>query len=242
MSEVGSSAPKTRLERSDFESIVVECDEDTRRQFLDLFTDEIDGVVDGLMEAYAAIHDSTPSLQDDLRAAWIEGFLYSALDCIATSTKLLLMGMAIPAGNLMRQFGEACAMALLCSHQDLDVVQRLQSEHGYPTHKAIDAITTKKNRDVLDVDAEGWETFTEITKWYSRFSHASRMGVAANLLFGDEGGYLIGGGFDEEKTEEYRKELRLRGSACQVLADMAGRVIRMASRAQEAGLLQEDST
>ena len=156
MSEVGSSAPKTRLERSDFESIVVECDEDTRRQFLDLFTDEIDGVVDGLMEAYAAIHDSTPSLQDDLRAAWIEGFLYSALDCIATSTKLLLMGMAIPAGNLMRQFGEACAMALLCSHQDLDVVQRLQSEHGYPTHKAIDAIRSspdlcvKAERKLLD--------------------------------------------------------------------------------------------
>jgi len=46
-------------------------------------------------------------------------FVCTATDSLIPSVQLLLSGMPIPSGNLMRQHAEATAMALLCSSPDL---------------------------------------------------------------------------------------------------------------------------
>ncbi len=68
----------------------------------------------------------TKSVSADQRAAWVEMFLFAAFNSVLTSAHLLLSGFLIPSGNLMRQFGEACAIAMLASHRKINMLERLE--------------------------------------------------------------------------------------------------------------------
>lgn len=225
----------------DFEGIVLECDEVTRSQFREAFPSDVSAIIEGLAAAYAAIREFEANVEKDVRAAWVDVFLFNALDCIASSSKLFLMGLVIPAGNLMRQYGEACAMAMLSSHDGLQVLQRLESAEGYPTHTAIHYVSKKKVRGKLKIDTNGWDEFAAITRWYDRFSHASSMSVASIVSLSESGFYVLGGGFDAAKADTYRKELRLRGSACDVLKDLAAHVMGLVQASQKRGLVMRES-
>lgn len=234
---------KDRLDRADFENLVVECGDRIRSQFLDVFQSDVQATISGLDQAYRAILDFESRVERDVRAAWVDAFLFNALDSVGTSTKLLLMGLLVPAGNLMRQFGESCAMALLCAHGGLGVVERLESEGArFPMHKAVHMISRKNARSRLNLDAKGWATFEEITKWYDRFSHTSVLALGFLISFSQPNTYLLGGAFDPDKIDQYGKELGLRASASQVLADVSSHLVPLVQGAQEEGLIERDFT
>jgi hypothetical protein len=192
-----------------------------RARFVTEFSTEIDGIVRALTEAYAAYRRLENTVLLDHRSAYVQGFAYAALNSVITSTNLFLVGLQLPSGNLMRQYGEATAMALLCSHPKIDVLARVRKDaDSFPYHKAIQLVSREDNRKLLDLKGPEWKTFGEIAKFYDRFSHASFFAVASQTMFDQPGMLIVLGDFDPQKIDAYRIEVKRRQTAATVLAHL----------------------
>lgn len=161
------------------------------------------------------------ALKPDIRAAWVEKFVFTAFNSLFVSCHLLISGFLVPSGNLMRQYAEAYAMALLCSHHELDVLRRFDKDPGrFPVHNAVQLVRNRRNMRVLNINARGWASFETISKWYDHYSHASVLSLATVAVLKTPGSLILGGEFDDGKREAYRKELRLRVCAMTRLCEL----------------------
>ncbi len=207
-------------------SLVLSDHSHTRQQFIDHFGAELDSLVASLARAFGAYRDVDDQSGLGTRASYVAAFFFTALNCLVTSSQLFLAGMLIPAGNLMRQYGESVAMALLCSAPQLDVLARLERDpKRFPIHTSLDLVNRRAARRALAVDHDGWERFHGITKWYDNFSHPSLLVLQSQIMFSSEGMNSIGGEFDGAKTEQYRIELVRRRSAADLLVNIRGWLI-----------------
>lgn len=192
-----------------------------RERFAKEFSTEIDEIVVALTKAYSAYRRLEETVLLDHRAAYAQAFAYAALNNLITSTHLFLTGLQLPSGNLMRQYGEATAMALLCSHPKIDVLARVRKDpHAFPYHKAIEIVSRKPNRKLLDLKGPEWKTFGDIAKFYDRFSHASFFAVASQTMFDQPGMLIVLGDFDSQKLHAYRIELKRRKTAATVVGHL----------------------
>jgi hypothetical protein len=182
---------------------------------------EVEEFVSGFANVYRRYEGMSPPGDEDYRAAWVQAFFYSALNSLLVSTHLLVSGYLIQSGNTMRQFAEAMAMGLLSSHPLIDVFERFQkAPKQFHTHKALEIANRKRNRQLLDLNADGWKKLMKITSFYDQFSHVSALGVASIQLFGTDGGVALGSEFDVKKLEMYGLELRRRSSATGPFGDV----------------------
>ncbi len=139
----------------------------------------------------------------------------------------------------MRHYGEAAAMALLCSHHAIDVVERLNKEPGkFSVADAVQRVQKQRNVELLKVNKEAWRTFEDITKWYDNYSHASVFSLATQTIFSQPGAVILGSGFDDDKQDGYRKELGLRVSSMTRLYELIEGVEQNVKDAQSRGLMQ----
>jgi hypothetical protein len=137
--------------------------------------------------------------------------------------------MLIPAGHLMRQYGEATAMALLCSSPDLDTFSRLEQSPGeFPAHDSLRLVNRRRTRALLDISADAWQEFMVISGFYDKYSHASELALASQFMFSRSGWLAIGGEFDDAKRPQYQIELRRRVSASHVLTGLTQELYRRA--------------
>lgn len=101
---------------------------DDDRQVKDQFAQHLAADLMTLSEALAACFRLLRALNDAasraeaMRTALVAAFVFGVLDDVLTSTKLLVAGKLLPAGNLMRQVIEGIAMASLCSTDELLIV------------------------------------------------------------------------------------------------------------------------
>ena len=191
----------------------------TRAQFVASFEPEIVGLSEAVTAALASYRDLDDQVATDLRVATVTAFVFTAINAIVSSSQLLLSGMLIPAGNLMRQFGEATAMALLCSSPKLDYYNRFKaSPKTFPVHDAVGFAARKTARRELAIDEAAWLRFADINKFYDRFSHPTQLAIASQFMFSSKGMLIVGGEFDVAKTDQYRIELTRRRSAAETLA------------------------
>ena len=194
---------------------------DVRERFLEEFPSEIESVAHELYLTCRLLKQFTKSVSKDQRAAWVEMFLFAAFNSVLTSAHLLLSGFLIPSGNLMRQFGESCAIAMLASHGKINMLERLESDATQVwAGKSIREVEQAKNQELLGIDPDGWASFAKITRWYNRYSHASALVLASLNLLDRPNTLVVGAEFDGEKVGAYRKELRLRSSAAECLGDV----------------------
>lgn len=208
------------LRREDLAKVVFSDNEDTRELFRKAFKDKIEKFIDCAFQAYQCFTQMESKVPKDTRSAWVQMFLFSAFNNLITSFHLLISGFAVPAGNLMRQYAESIAMALLCSHSEIDTFKRFEPcPEKFPVHKALVIAGQKKNKRILSLDHGGWAEFQKISQWYNHYSHGSVMTHANQLVFNSGGTLVIGGQFDPAKLEEYGKEVCLRISACDVLVN-----------------------
>ena len=193
---------------------------DVRERFRREFPSEIEVLAHELHRTYGRLRQFTKSVSVDKRAAWVEMFLLAAFNSVLTSAHLLLSGFLIPAGNLMRQFGEACAIAMLASHRKIKMLERLESDSSKVwAGKSVREVEQAENQELLGIDPDGWARFAKITHWYNRYSHASALVLASLNLFDRPNTLVVGAAFDGGKIDAYRKELRLRSSAAECLRD-----------------------
>jgi hypothetical protein len=208
---------------------------DVRARFKLQFPDLHEQLLIAAQDAYTSFRGFSQDLQPDLRAAWVEAFAFAAYNAAMTSSNLLLAGLLIPSGNLMRHYGEATAMALLCAHTDTQVLEQIEKDRRYNVQRAVAKVKQAKNRRRLRIDAKGWETFERITSWYDQYSHSSVFAVAS--LHINAGGMTLITEFDEGKTGSYAGELTLRASAFRKLRDLVPNLNQLVREAQAEGLI-----
>lgn len=213
--------PPTALAQEEIRKELFSDHRDVHSEFVKNFPGELERLVLCIHNAHTRIVEFGKNVERSRRAAWTEAFLLSALNNILTSSKLLVSGLLQPSGNQMRAYGESYAMALLVSHRETRVFEKVERDDKFPVHKAIQMVKRKKNLRRLKVDAEAWAQFERITDWYDGYSHPSLFALASTAKFDEPGCVILGSGFDEKKINAYRKELIRRISAAERLVDLA---------------------
>lgn len=216
-----------KLSRNELSEIVLSDNKTTHGNFLSTFPDEVNAFIDGLARVFDYLADLDNRMPKEDRAAWVQMFLFSSFNSLLTSFHLLISGFLMPAGNLMRSWAEALAMALLCSHSQIDTFDKFNaSPSHFDVRKAPDIVMRKNNSRLLSINKEGWKKFLETNDFFSKYSHASAFALSSLLMFQGTGQLVIGGEFDYGKINEYRKEIKLRISACERLFETA-KVVEM---------------
>jgi hypothetical protein len=183
---------------------------------------EVNAALLGITSGYRAYRELEEKVVLDVRAAYVEAYAFTALNSLITSTHLLVSGTMVPSGNLMRQYGEAIAMALLCSEPKLKVYEKLKADpKKYPVHKCIDLLGTKKVQDTLGLNPKELANFQRLSKFFGNYSHASQLGVGSQFIFSKPGWLGLGGAFALAKIEQYRRELSWRRTAGELLRGVA---------------------
>ncbi len=198
-----------------------------RGQFASYFAAEIDAIARGLADVLNRYRDLDTAVGKNRRIGTVTAFVYTAANSLLTSVQLLLAGMLIPSGNLMRQYGEATAMALLCSSPALDVFDRVDgSPKTFPVHESLTLVARKRALRALQIDGKAWQGFMSITKFYNDLSHPSVLALYSQFMFAKRGWLILGGEFDQGKLKEYRIELTRRISGARVLASLTEDLVR----------------
>jgi hypothetical protein len=168
---------------------------------------------------------------DTKRAALVAAFVFGVLDDLFVSTKLLTTGKLPAAGNLMRQVVEGIAMSILCSTDDLLIIQT-KSKNQPPVmarywekvwdgdkrtqgHLAVGQLGL--NAASLGVNVEAIEQLRRAKNRYNGFSHCGTTTITNRVPLEEVGVFHLGGLFDEAKLEGYRAELGSRVMLCHIL-------------------------
>ena len=223
MEEDSTQQPESYgLSREVIDAELLDCLEGARTPFKEEFSGELVELTEAVWSAFQSLRDFTRSVSPDQRAVWVEVLLLYAFNSLLTSSHLLISGLLIPSGNLMRQYGEAAATALLTSHPLIDTLDVLEADPTKVNFRgSINKVKKTRYHELLDVTPEGWKKFSEITKWYDRYSHVSALGVSAQTMLEGSGAVVIGAEFDPSKRDGYQKELTLRISAASTLTEIA---------------------
>jgi hypothetical protein len=203
------------------QAVLTQANDNSRSQFLAHFSTEIEELAKALSQAHRRFVLINSRVPQDERSGLTQAFLYSAFDALVSATHLLIFGHLLAAGNLMRNWGESVAMALLCSNDrlsDFELFARDPSK--YATHKAIDRLGNRKVAKFLDVNPEGLAVFKEINGFYNEHSHASAWAISARGIQDASGNLTLAGEFDPGKLDYYRHQLSLRRSACDRLFEI----------------------
>jgi len=129
--------------------------------------------------------------------------------------RLFLSGYPIAAGNLSRQVVEAVALALLCSSKQLTVLKRF-IEDEYSSNDAVPDLL--RHYEKLGLRKDGVEVLKNAQTFFHKFSHPTKMTIAAITSFSVEGLY-VGASFDDGKVAEYDKEVLGRISLASVFTN-----------------------
>lgn len=212
-----------RLSHKEISDAILNDTKATREQFLSTFPVPIKELTDFLKELYDRLADLDDSLpRENRRAALVEAFMFNSSNSLLTSFHLLINGFQVPSGNLLRQWFEALAMALLCSDSRIDTFGKLDADPDqFPVHKAPDLVMRNNNARVLGIKKEVWLKIQKSYNFYHKYSHASVLSVASMFSMSGKGGFIIGGEFDTGKIKAYEKEFAFRINACKFSLDVA---------------------
>jgi hypothetical protein len=194
-----------------------------RHEFYRALSEKIDAAVIAMTAAHTSFRAfESAALPLNERSAHVQAFLWTSFNSAASSLFLLLSGFVPASGNLMRHFGEALSMALLCSDPRINTFIKVkQNPESFSYHDALRLVNKKENRKKLDIDEKAWEQLMKLTKFYDNFSHATMLTVAANAMLEAKGQIILLGEYDPAKASTYDWELTARTSAFRVLQHLS---------------------
>lgn len=200
---------------------------DVRKDFLEHFEKEAEQFVDLMTQAFLRWSELDGAAGQDQKKANVSGLVFSAITQHVISLRLFLSGYIVAAGNTQRQVLETIALALLCSCNQLDILDRFMKDQ-YSTNDAIRDALRQKNK--LNVKEAALEVLRDSRTFYHIYSHPTPATLASHIRFSDEGRALyVGASFDEGKIEQYRKEVAGRISLAEVFENFVQGVINNVS-------------
>lgn len=207
-----------------FREVILGSYEEVRTEFTVRFGPGIENFTLLTHKVYRQIQTMESRVPYEDRSAWTYQFLYVALNHLVSGFHLQISGFLVPSGNLMRQFGEALAMALLCSHRKINVFDRfIKEKEKFPAHKSLEMVRKGQNRKLLQIDRERWDELEAINRFYDHLSHPGLYGSSALEVFSHPSAKSLGGSFDARKVEFYDREIRLSLTAAMLLREVAQR-------------------
>lgn len=174
-----------------------------RHEFIRAFSAEAQAFADHMGEALSKWQDLYSSAQGNERRMKVLALAYTAMSLHISSMKLFLSGQQVAAGNLMRQVLETIALTYLCTDRNLTVLERFD-DSTYSTKNAI--ADAKRSTGRLKLSKAAISKLESAQKFYSRFSHPSKMTVGTLESFSGEGIYL-GATYDHGKNKYYKMEV-----------------------------------
>lgn len=189
---------------------------DVRKQYLDNLGNKVAQFVEHLSKGFLQWQKLELEIGDDKKKAYVAALVYTAINLQIVSCKLFLSGYPIASGNLHRQVVETIALAILCSEQSFDVLDRY-IENKYSTNKAVRDL--KKNINRFGLKKEGVEALEKAVIFYHKYSHPSLMTLAEGIRFEDQA-LLLGASFDREKLGEYAKEIHGKTNLARTLTNL----------------------
>lgn len=230
---------------------------DDDRAVKDEFARHLDGELNELAEVLAACFRLLPAINEAAnrlqtqRSALVAGFAFGVLDDLVISTKLMLSGKAPAAGNVMRQAVEGIAMSMLCSTDELLVIEIKKNQtpvrarywekvwSGDSRTQGHLAVTQLDwNAAALKLKCDGVARLRHARKHYNTFSHCGTLTIASRVALDVPGMVYVGGHFDPAKLDAYRVEMNERIGLCRVLPPFMDRLLatmpRPAAAAQPA--------
>jgi len=202
------------------------------KKFQDAYSKEALEFSEAFSEAYKKYLSLDSGIKDDKQKAYTAGFVYSILNNLLVSIKLLATGNFIPSGNLMRQAIESIAVAILCSEKNKIKIygnkNKIKEIYYYKKFMANNSLTQSSksisqlelNRESLGINKEALETLKNSRKFYHQYSHPSKLSLGAILSFTKQGDIYMGSCFDEGKRDVYKKELSHRIQFCKILPNL----------------------
>ena len=185
-------------------------------QYRSRYPNQFDRFVASMTAACRAWEEFDKTIQGSEQRAHISALIFGALSLHAMSTKLLIWGLLVPAGNTMRQVLEIISMALLASKPGLGFLDRYTSDR-YSTDLAVrDAL---KNAEKLNLVREALVTLRKVRDFYHKYSHPTLITIATYIQFGG-GDTYFGASFEISKEYAYEKELNTRIQVAALLENM----------------------
>lgn len=184
---------------------------------------EIDAAISAITAAHQVLEGEYPTWPKDRQAQHVRLFLYTALNNLVLTTHFIVAGYHQPAGQQLRSFAEASAMALLLL---LPKEWKLFYEQPmkYPAHKSLGRVQRDSNFRALEkmvsLDAGGWADFVKITKRYDHHSHGGALSTLLHVRLTWPFQSILGGEFDREKKRAYKIDLGLVKSGAANLSDL----------------------
>lgn len=188
-------------------------DSEVRGEYLKHFEGAAKGFAVSMAEAFMKWHDFDNDVKGDGRRAYVSALVYVAITLHVSSMKGFLAGQTVAAGNLSRQVLECIALAFLCSGKELNVLKRFM-EDKYSSKKAIHDVLQHYRK--LSLKGDALEVMKKSQDFYHKYSHVTKMTLAAATSFSQKGGLYVGASFDDGKLDAYKKEINLRVSLANV--------------------------
>jgi len=176
---------------------------DVRLSFLEQFKDQVDQFVDNMSQAFLQWRYLESTISGGEKKAHVSSLVYSSINLHIVSMKLFLSGYGVAAGNLERQTIEIIALAILCSHKNIDILDRYILNQ-YSTNKALRDLNRHSERFGLNK-----QEIIQLIKARDHFndhSHPSYFTIGSHFSFSDQNLFL-GAAFDSGKIEFYEKEI-----------------------------------
>lgn len=184
---------------------------------------EIDAAISAITAAHQVMEGEYLAWPKDRQAQHVRLFLYTALNNLVLTTHFIVAGYHQPAGQQLRSFAEASAMALLLLLPK-EWQQFEQDPMKYPAHKSLGRVQRESNFRALEkmvsLDARAWADFVKITKRYDAHSHAGALTTLLHIRLSWPFQSILGGEFDREKKRAYAIDLGLVKSGASNLSDL----------------------
>ncbi|WP_333994536.1 hypothetical protein [Burkholderia orbicola] len=207
-------------------------DQRVRDEFARALAPELEQLAAGLATCFARmppIHEAAVKLQSpriDLMCA----FALGVIDDLMVSTKLLLAGKLPASGNVMRQAIEGIAMTLLCSTDELLVIEQkdrrppVQARYWKKVWEGDARVQGQHavrqlgwNAAALGVVPDGLKSLRDAQQFFHAFSHCGREAISQRAALEQPGIWNLGGHFEAAKLDGYRVHMRHRIGMCGVL-------------------------
>lgn len=175
------------------------------------------------LQQWTNFHNVLP----DGRALYVATILFTAINLNLSSFKLFMSGHTVAAGCQFRQVLEAIAMALLCSTNEVDVLERFEADR-YSTNDAVRDLG--RHRVTLGVNLDAYRVLQQAYNFYHEYAHISKLTITAGANLGAGAVPNIGAFFDEGKLQQYSSEVNSRVSLTRQLPNLVHVIARNALR------------
>jgi hypothetical protein len=197
-----------------------EWDIEIANQYLTTYPEQLQRFFKSMDMAYHAWKKFDETVNENRARAHISALIFGTLSLHLTSTKLLVWGLLVPSGNIMRQVLETVCMAFLASKPALGYIELYESNR-YSTGKAVRDVL--RNSKKLNLARDALDILKEARDFYDKFSHPTLLTMTTFIALGGDNTYL-GASFDPGKQDAYQKEISTRVQVAGLLTNMIQRI------------------